>query len=629
MASTPQHWYSLGEQALKREHWAEAEAALWECLALQPRHAAALHLLGRLRARQGRRPEAIRLQRESTRCDPGLGWNAFALAELLEEQNDWPAAAGAMAAAAAALPHQPWIARRRQRLEGLAALDGETLADGLGPAAYRYWRRHLEPPLPPVEPADPLPGWQVCVGAGAQLRAGALGWVAAELKRRQDAGERLPDGLYADEDLISPTGERFGPWFKPGWQPESFWSTPWLDGLSVWRLDWLQQAGVPPPPAAPDALFAWQLQALACQPRLVALPRILVHCRAAAGGQPSARPAIARSDLLHRHLRELGEAVTAVTPHTVEPPGSAQPGGAAGFRFTWALPCSPPLVSVIVPSRDRPDLLAACLDGVDRAQNPRLRLEVWVVDNGSRQQASAELQRRWQERPGLRAGWLDGDGPFNWSLLNNGAARAARGDLLLFLNNDVHPLQRRGHHSGWLESLAAQALRPVVGCAGALLLTPAGRLQHAGVLPGLGRDGCAHPYRDLPPDHHVHRSRSSFLTTWPALTGACLMVRRPLFLEAGGFDPALPVEGNDVDFCLRLGAFGLRHVLTPEAVLVHAEGSSRHSRGDDRAARHAGLTGLRQRWPAAMAGPGLCWPAASSALHHDGRPRELQIPGWD
>ena len=173
--------------------------------------------------------------------------------------------------------------------------------------------------------------------------------------------------------------------------------------------------------------------------------------------------------------------------------------------------------------------------------------------------------------------------------------------MLLFLNNDVQLCAASGRNGSWLESLAAQALRPAVATAGALLLTPEGKIQHAGIVTGLGGDGCAHPYRNLPPGHGVHRGRSSFLTAWPALTGACLMVRRLLFLEAGGFDPALPVEGNDVDFGLRLGARGFRQVLCPDAVLMHAEGSSRRSRGDDQPTRHAGLNLLRQRWPQQMA----------------------------
>ena len=624
---TADDWCQVAAQALEEERHPAAEQALWQCLAMDPRHGAALHLLGRLRRQQGRIQDAMRLQRASLDCDPRIGWNAFALAELLELQADWSAAAAAMAAAAAALPDQAWIALRQQRLANRITLEGERLADGLGQAAYRHWCRQLEPALAQASAStagleqELLAEWLVMLAPEARLRSGALASIAAELRRRALAGDAPADVIYVDEDRLSPQGERYAPWFKPGWQPEAFWSTPWLDGFSLWRRGWLAAVGLPPPPAPSHPLnrFAWQLQALEAQPRLLALPRILVHRLAPEGGSRL------RAQHLHQHLSRLGEAVTAVEPMVV--PGRPE---AAGFRFSWALPPAPPLISVIVPSRDRPDLLAACLDGLRRSCSPRLQLALWVVDNGSRLQASADLQRRWAEQPGLRGEWLDGDGPFNWSLLNNRAARQARGELLLFLNNDVglrsDPAPRQ---DPWLERLAAQALRPAVASAGALLLNPEGTVQHAGVLPGMGGDGCAHPYRNLPPGHGVHRGRSSFLTAWPALTGACLMVRRLLFLEAGGFDAALPVEGNDVDFGLRLGARGFRHVLCPDAVLVHAEGSSRSSRGDDRAARNAGLSLLRQRWPRQMAAPGAYWPAACSPHHPDGRPRELGSAAWE
>ena len=126
---------------------------------------------------------------------------------------------------------------------------------------------------------------------------------------------------------------------------------------------------------------------------------------------------------------------------------------------------------------------------------------------------------------------------------------------------EVPPVLVASGDGGWLKAMASQARRPVVGCVGARLLYPpaspaAGRIQHAGLLPGLG-PGCEHPYRGQ-----------------PAVTGACLMVRRQLFQAAGGFEAALPVEGNDVDFCLRLGALGFRHVVVPEASLWHAEAAS-------------------------------------------------------
>ena len=124
--------------------------------------------------------------------------------------------------------------------------------------------------------------------------------------------------------------------------------------------------------------------------------------------------------------------------------------------------------------------------------------------------------------------------------------------------------------------MASQAFRPVVGAVGALLLYPDGTIQHGGVVVGMHNDA-DHAYRHLQPDHSVHRGRSQLLTAWGAVTGACLMLRRELLERIGGLDEGLPVEFNDVDLCLRLDKLGYRHVIPPEAMLLHHESQSRDS----------------------------------------------------
>jgi hypothetical protein len=277
---------------------------------------------------------------------------------------------------------------------------------------------------------------------------------------------------------------------------------------------------------------------------------------------------------------------------------------------------------VIVLTRDRPDLLRRCLASVEACRGD-LELEWLVVDNGSRLDATAALLDHWCGRPGSCFRVLPLDQPFNWSLLNNRAAREVHGDLLLFLNNDVEAPEPAD--SCWLRAMAAQAMRPAIACVGARLLYPDGTLQHAGLLPPMGR-GCEHPYRGLPASTSVHRGRCRFLSGWPAVTGACLMLRRSLWWAAGGFDPAFPVEGNDVDFCLRLGQAGYRHLVCPEATLLHHEAASRSA--TDCATWGAAQSLLMRRWPGAMASASPWWPAAAALDSTDGRPRELGGRGW-
>jgi GT2 family glycosyltransferase len=193
----------------------------------------------------------------------------------------------------------------------------------------------------------------------------------------------------------------------------------------------------------------------------------------------------------------------------------------------------------------------------------------------------------------------------------------ATSDLLLFLNNDIE-----ASSLGWLDVMASQAIRPAVGCVGALLTYPDQSIQHAGVVVGM-HGGADHAYRGLPVEHGVHRQRSLHLTEWGAVTGACLMVERELFIKSGGFDPCLPVEFNDIDFCLRLGSAGLRHVIDPRARLVHHESQSRDALASKTAAQ--ALLYMQRRWGQRLSSTEPWWPQACSPHHSDGRPVALNI----
>jgi GT2 family glycosyltransferase len=152
---------------------------------------------------------------------------------------------------------------------------------------------------------------------------------------------------------------------------------------------------------------------------------------------------------------------------------------------------------------------------------------------------------------------------------------------------------------------------------GALLLYPNGTIQHGGVVLGM-HSGADHAYRDLQPNHGVHRGRSQLLTVWGAVTGACLMLRRELLERIGGLDEGLPVEFNDVDLCVRLGQLGYRHVIPPEAVLVHHESQSRNAK-ESRTALKA-LQRVQQRWGLRFGQIGPWWPDQVERNCSDGRP---------
>ncbi|MBG0790486.1 MAG: glycosyltransferase [Desulfovibrionaceae bacterium] len=234
-------------------------------------------------------------------------------------------------------------------------------------------------------------------------------------------------------------------------------------------------------------------------------------------------------------------------------------------REPVALPSPPPKVSVIIPTRDRRELVQTCIESL-RALTAYADYDILVVDNGSREPDTLAYLSGLEREGAARV--LRADMPFNYSRLNNLAAAEAGGSVLAFLNNDIEVVE-----AGWMAAMVPLALQSGVGTVGAKLLYPNGRIQHAGVAVGIGLAG--HPWKGTDPadprlDIHLNR-----LKTVTANTAACLVMRKDVFDSLGGFDETLAVSFNDVDLCLRAGKAGLSNLWTPDAVLVHHESVTR------------------------------------------------------
>jgi GT2 family glycosyltransferase len=222
-------------------------------------------------------------------------------------------------------------------------------------------------------------------------------------------------------------------------------------------------------------------------------------------------------------------------------------------------------VSVIIPFRDRPELLRNCLRSLRRGMFPRL--EVVLVDNGSESPATGRLLARISAKRNIRL--ISRPEPFNFARLCNAGAAAASGDHLIFLNNDTEVLSR-----DWVERMLALAADPAVGAVGATLIYPDRTIQHAGLLPR--SDGMwVHPYSRCPADDPGAGGELRLVRSVPAITAACMMVRRAEFEAVGGFDERFPVTLNDIDLCRRLRARGKLVLVTPHAKLLHYEGLTR------------------------------------------------------
>jgi len=229
-----------------------------------------------------------------------------------------------------------------------------------------------------------------------------------------------------------------------------------------------------------------------------------------------------------------------------------------------------PRVTIIVPFKDKAELLRGLLASLQRF-DPGLLYELILVSNQSAQQQTFDYLATLRDG---RATWFQWDEAFNWSAINNAAAKRATGDLLLFLNNDIEAT-----HDGWLRDLAAYASQEEIGVAGARLLYPDGSIQHAGVVIGL-RGLAGHAFARWRPEYGPTPFGSPEATrNWSAVTGACLMIKRSLFEALGGFDERIRVSGGDVELCLRVRARGLRVVCVGHAVLTHFESMSRRHDG--------------------------------------------------
>jgi GT2 family glycosyltransferase len=267
---------------------------------------------------------------------------------------------------------------------------------------------------------------------------------------------------------------------------------------------------------------------------------------------------------INAHLERTDSGAVAM-PHD-DPLGEAR---ASCQRIRWPLPDPAPTVSIIIPTRDRADLLGQCLNSVFASEHDYpVKFEVIVVDHESIEPETHELLDRLRNQHGVRV--LPFCGPFNWSAINNAAAERASGDVLLFLNNDTMVLS-----SDWVREMASQLARPSVGAVGARLLYEDGSVQHAGVLLGVSggaiHEGVGQETRD-----GGYFGRSALQRNVLAVTGACMATRAALFRELGGFDESnLGVEFNDTDYCLRVCERGLSVIYTPFATLYHFESKSR------------------------------------------------------
>jgi GT2 family glycosyltransferase len=393
------------------------------------------------------------------------------------------------------------------------------------------------------------------------LPAHALAAVVHELNRHPDA-----DIVYSDEDRLDESGRRYDPYFKPDWNPELFYGQNLISHLGVYRTSMVRQVGGFRAgfEGSQDYELALRVVEQTQPSRIRHIPLILYHWRAIPGSAALN---------VHQKTYATDAARLAVQAHfsrtgieaTIEP----APRAAYYQRIRYRLPEPRPHVTIIIPTKDRVELLSRCVDSIV-SRSTYGSFDVVIVDNGSTDAASRAYFEQVQRNPLVTV--LEFDGPFNFSRINNVAAARARGPFLCFLNNDTEVIS-----PDWLEEMMSLAVRDGVGAVGAMLYYPNNTMQHAGVVLGMG--GIAsHAHRGQRRGMPGNYGRAALTQTMSAVTAACMVLRKSILEEVGGFDETLAVAYNDVDLCLRIGARGYRNVWTPFAELYHFESISR---GDD------------------------------------------------
>ena len=391
-----------------------------------------------------------------------------------------------------------------------------------------------------------------------ELTPDALGEVALYF-----ATHPTTDFLYSDDDKIDTKGRRFAPQFKPQWSPELLLSYMYLGHLCAVRKQIFEQIGGLRIGFEGSQDYDFALRATEISRHVAHLPLVLYHWRTAPGSTAisgAAKPASFAAgqksiqDALNR--RKINGNVAQHAWAIKENLGI----------FAQDFPDSGPSVTVIIPTKNQLKLLKACLDSLENTTYKNYQIA--VIDNESDDPKTLEYLKQLTcqvlriKNPG---------GKFSFAAINNRAVEQVDSEYVLFLNNDTEVINPR-----WLSQMVGYAQIPDVGAVGARLLYPDGRIQHAGVIHGLHHGLAGHAFKLMDKHNRGYLSQAMVTRNYSAVTAACTITPRQLFLELGGFDEQnFAVAYNDVDYGYRLLARGYRCVYCPDAELLHKEGTSR------------------------------------------------------
>ena len=392
--------------------------------------------------------------------------------------------------------------------------------------------------------------------------------------------------IYSDEDKVDRESNRSSPYFKCDWNIDLFYSQNMFSHLGAYRTSLVNsvggfRVGIE---GAQDYDLVLRCIEQIDQADIKHIPRVLYHWRTHVGSTASslyAKPhaMVAGERALNEHFERAGIQATAQLLGN-------------GYRTKYMLPNELPLVSLIIPTRDNLPAIKRCIKSILN-KTSYSNYEILIVDNGAVEPDSLKYFKRIQRKSRIQV--IHIDTPLNFPALNNQAATHAKGDLIGLLNDDIEVVSK-----GWLEEMVSLALQYNAGAIGARLLYPNGTLQHAGIILGLGKERVAgHSHINVSKSAFGYFGRTTLIQSLSAVTAACLVIRKDIYIEVGGFNEDEPgVDFNDVDFCLRVRAAGYKNIWTPFAELYYAEssvcGDQDHS--ENRARFETEVAYMRQTW---------------------------------
>ena len=394
------------------------------------------------------------------------------------------------------------------------------------------------------------------------------------------------DMIYSDEDKIDEWGLHSDPHFKPDWCPDNLLSRNYLGHVCAFKTGQMRDVGGWRVGFEGSQDYDLVLRYTEIYDNVIHIPEVLYHWRIhseSAALSEAVKPYAYRAAqmALAEAMRRRGMEATVDFLDSFR-----------GYSIRFALQNKNAKVSIIIPSRNKADLLKKCLRSIDKKSTYR-NFEVILIDNNSNEKDFFALVKQYSRQNSFTFKCVQDKEDFNFSRLINLGRKNATGEFLLLLNNDIEVIS-----PDWLEALMEQVQRNEIGVAGAKLLYDNDTIQHAGVIIGLG-GAAGHVLVGEDREGPGYFNYVNMLNTYSAVTGACFMVRTSVFDQVGGFDEIFGTEYNDVDFCLKVMDAGYRNLYVPHCELYHYESMSRghpHSTSESYKKHVKEVNLFRKKW---------------------------------